>query len=112
LLNRLNFAMALCSGKIGGLRFDPAMHVTIGVLNRSDLPKTAAALAKKHTGTDLAIALIEDALLTGDFSAKDEATIRRELQDPEVDQQAGALPLAQLRLVAGFVIGSPEFQRR
>jgi uncharacterized protein (DUF1800 family) len=112
LLNRFNFAMALCSGRLGGLRFDPAQLVTLGVLNSSDLPKTTEVLAKKHNGTDLAIALIEDALLTGDFSAKDEATIRKELQDPDVNQQAGASPLAQLRLVAAFVIGSPEFQRR
>jgi uncharacterized protein (DUF1800 family) len=112
LLARINFSTALTQGKLPGLQFDPANLLTLGILTSSDLPNTKAVLAAKHTGLDFAMALMEDAILQGDLSAKDEAVIRKQMLDPDVQRQMSASPVDALRLVAGFVIASPEFQRR
>ena len=69
-----------------------------------------AALASKHTEAGLALALSEDALLPGDFSAKDEAVIRKEMGDPDVARRMAASPLDGLRLISGFLLASPDFQ--
>jgi uncharacterized protein (DUF1800 family) len=112
LLARINFSSALSQGKIPGLQFDPANLLAVGLLTSLDLPKSEAAIAQKHAGLDFAIALTEDALLQGELSAKDEAIIRKQMQDPEVQRQLAASPINGLRLVAGFVLASPDFQQR
>jgi uncharacterized protein (DUF1800 family) len=112
LLARFNFSTALTQGKIGGVRFDPAQLITVGVLNSSELPKTRAAMADNHPGLDLAVALIEDAILAGDLSPKADAVIRKQIAEPDVVRQMEASPIAGLRLVTSFVIASPEFQHR
>jgi uncharacterized protein (DUF1800 family) len=111
-LARINFATALTQGKLGGLQFDPANLITLGILTSSDSPKTKAALAQKHSGLDFAIALTEDAILQGELSAKNEAIIRQQMQAPDVQRQLAASPGNALRLVSGYVLASPDFQER
>jgi hypothetical protein len=112
LLARFNFATNLTTGKVGGLTFDPANLLMLGLVKSADLPKTKATMAGEHTGVDLAIALIEDALLQGDFSPANDAVVRRQLQDPDVARQMAASPISGLRLVSSFVLASPDFQHR
>jgi uncharacterized protein (DUF1800 family) len=112
LVNRLNFATSLTGGKMGGLRFDPLLLVTLAVLRSYDLPRMKAVRAKKQSGEDLALALIEDAVLGGELSPATVATIRRQLDDPAVAKQLADAPAAVLRIVTALVLGSPEFQRR
>jgi uncharacterized protein (DUF1800 family) len=111
-LARINFATALTQGKLDGLPFDPSNLITLGILTSSDSPKTKAVLAQKHSGLDFAIALTEDAILQGELSAKDEAIIRQQMQAPEVQRQLAASPGNALRLVSGYVLASPDFQKR
>ena len=112
LLARFNFATNLTQGKVAGLNFDPANLLMLGLVKSPDLPKTKATMAGEHTGLDLAIALIEDALLQGDFSPANDAVVRRQLQDPDVARQMAASPVTGLRLVSSFVLASPDFQHR
>jgi uncharacterized protein (DUF1800 family) len=112
LLARFNFATNLTQGRVGGLTFDPANLLMLGLVKSVDLPKTKATMAGEHTGVDLAIALIEDALLQGDFSPANDAVVRRQLQDPDVARQMAASPITGLRLVSSFVLASPDFQHR
>ena len=112
LLARINFSTALTQGKLPGIQFDPATLLTIGILRNLDEPRTRAMLAEKHTGLDVALALTEDTILPGELLPKDEAVVRRQTQDPETERSMAASPLDGLRLVAGFVLASPEFQHR
>jgi hypothetical protein len=110
LLERINFSTALTQGKLPGIQFDPGDLIALGILRSSDLPRTKAILAEKHTGLDFAIALTEDAILQREFTVKDEAIIRKQMREPEVRRRMEASPVDGLRLVAGFVLASPEFQ--
>jgi uncharacterized protein (DUF1800 family) len=112
LVARLNFSIALTAGKIGGLRFDPLLLLSLAVLNSEDLPRTTAVRAKQHTGADLAIALMQDALIGGDLSKQTETTIRSALAEGDLDKQMANSPAPGLRTVTALVLGSPEFQRR
>ncbi|HXQ25233.1 MAG TPA: DUF1800 domain-containing protein [Candidatus Acidoferrales bacterium] len=111
LLARINFSTALTQGKLPGVQFDPATLVAVGLLRSGDQPRTKAILSEKHTGLDLALAITEDTILPGELLPKDEAVIRKETQDPEAERSMAA-PLDGLRLVAGFILASPEFQHR
>jgi uncharacterized protein (DUF1800 family) len=112
LLARINFATALTQGKVSGTQFEPANLITLGIVRSSESPKTKVVLAQKHTGLDFAIALIEDAILQGELSAKDEAIIQKQMQEPDVQRQLAASPENALRLVSGYVLASPDFQQR
>jgi uncharacterized protein (DUF1800 family) len=109
LLARINFSTQFTQGKIAGVKFDPATLLTIGILRNLDEPRTKGILAEKHTGLDVALALTEDTILPSELLPKDEAVIRKETQDPEAERNM-ASPLDNLRLVAGFILASPEFQ--
>jgi uncharacterized protein (DUF1800 family) len=112
LLSRINFATALSNAKLNGVRFDPAYLMMLEIVDSAELPKTRTVISGQHTGLDLAMALIEDAVLAGDLSAKDEAIIRQQVEDPAVQRQMAASPVLGLRLVTAFVLASPEFQHR
>jgi len=112
LLSRINFVTALTQGKLNGLKFDPGNLLTLAIFDDPDMPRTKTVLLRNHSSMDLAIALSQDALLPSGISAKDQAIIEKQLGDPEVQRQIAASPDAGLRLVAGFLLASPEFQNR
>jgi uncharacterized protein (DUF1800 family) len=112
LLARINFVTALTQGKLNGLKFEPGNLLTLAVFDDPDMPRTKAVLLGKHSSLDLAIALSQDALLPGGISAKDQAIIEKQLADPEVQRQIAVSPDVGLRLIAGFLLASPEFQNR
>lgn len=108
LLNRMNFGLALATGRIPGLRFD------LAVLNNNHEPESAQAALVTYCK----IIMPERDL---------DQTIKRltpMLNDPGLQQKvdsaaavAGertmmAPPSGQLTQVVGVIIGSPEFQRR
>jgi uncharacterized protein (DUF1800 family) len=96
LLERMNFALALTSEKVKGVQVD-AQQLSG---RTDDPPQTLAAL--------------ENSLLAGDVSKQthdvisarlqDSMISRRKLDDPARPQNSG--------LIAGLLLGSPEFQRR
>ena len=99
LLSRMNFGLALAAGKLPGVQWDPSATVNDN------------QLAGDTTG---ALAGFESALLDGDVSKQTHTTILNQLNDPQAAERNNvpATQGANLRLIAGLLLGSPEFQRR
>jgi len=101
LLNRMNFALGLAGGKMRGVTVNKD-----AVLKNSPPP----------TDADAEVAVVANALLAGDISQQTRDTIRKQLDDPALNprgqQNADRARDAQLGIIAGLVLGSPEFQRR
>jgi len=98
LLNRMNFSLALASGRFPGSSFDP--HRVLGTT--------------PVTTPEQAVGNFENALLAGDISKQTHETILKQLSDPQVSGRVldDAAHPAQVGFVAGLILGSPEFQRR
>jgi uncharacterized protein (DUF1800 family) len=98
LLNRLNYSLALAGNKVRGSRTDvPAL---LGMDSSSD------AKAALDRGVQL--------FLGGETGPATVATLQKELENPQVLQAKLDDPVRQIDLgvVAGLVLGAPEFQRR
>jgi len=85
LLGRMNFAMALTSGKVKGVQVsaDPQQN----------------------------LAVLENDLLSGDVSQQTHAAISARLQDSKINRRKPDDPTRPPN-IAGLLLGSPEFQRR
>jgi uncharacterized protein (DUF1800 family) len=99
LLNRMNFALALGTGRLPGLNFDA---------NRI-LPGGQAP--QDRTG---ALAALEASLLGGDVSKNTHDTILKQMDDPQVTDLRldDSTRPPNVGVLAGLLMGSPEFQRR
>ena len=96
LLNRMNFSLALASGKLPGVGFDAQQAFQID----ADTP-------------DQAVENLESILLAGDVSKQTHDTILKQLQDPQVSgRAASSAEPVKVGVIAGLLLGSPEFQRR
>ena len=110
LLGRMNFSVALMSGKIKGVQVD------------------ADRLANAPSGTPAdsarALAALEGSLLAGDVSKQTHQAITSELEN-QAASHAGVVkpsgarkndkpgpPASTTGTIAGLILGSPEFQRR
>jgi uncharacterized protein (DUF1800 family) len=98
LLNRLNFSLALAGGRMR------ATHVDMQALVGAD----AASDAKK------ALARAVEVFLGGQASKQTLETLEKQLEHPEVLQAKLDDPVKQIDVgvIAGLVLGAPEFQRR
>ncbi|HEX6880245.1 MAG TPA: DUF1800 family protein [Terriglobales bacterium] len=98
LLARMNFALALGTGRLPGVRVDGA------VLAANGEPETPDAI-QGH---------LESALLNGTVSAQTHDTIARQMNDPQVTGRKldDAPRPVNAGVIAGLILGSPEFQRR
>jgi uncharacterized protein (DUF1800 family) len=99
LLGRMNFAVALTSGKVRGVKVDSTQ------LMRNGPPPTDSTQV---------LSALENALLAGDVSRQTHDSIAARLEDPKISQRKMDDPmrLADLSTIAGLLLGSPEFQRR
>src|SRR5580700_9029678 len=108
LLNRMNFALALTSGKIKGVKADAAQLTG----SSADPPDAAATLSA-----------LEASLLIGGVSKQTHDSIVAQIDaagkngtQPKVDNKVGARKPAgrppDVSTIAGLLLGSPEFQRR
>ncbi|HEV2728825.1 MAG TPA: DUF1800 domain-containing protein [Terriglobales bacterium] len=96
LLGRMNFALALTSGRMKGVQ---------GV---------------SEVGTNLpadpqsALAALENTLLFGDVSKQTHETIAKQLEDPKISGRKLDDPMRppNVNAIEGLLLGSPEFQRR
>jgi uncharacterized protein (DUF1800 family) len=97
LLNRLNFSLALAGNKVRGSRSDVA--ALLGTDNGSD-PKSTLDRAVQ--------------VFLGDVASGTVSTLQKQLENPQVVQAKLDDPVKQVDLgvVAGLVLGAPEFQRR
>jgi uncharacterized protein (DUF1800 family) len=98
LLNRLNFSLTLAGNKVRGARTD--VTSLLGTESATD-PKTAL---------DRAVGVF----LGGQVAATTVETLQKQLDSPQVLQAKLDDPVKQVDLgvVAGLVLGAPEFQRR
>jgi uncharacterized protein (DUF1800 family) len=98
LLNRLNFSLTLTGNKVRGARTDVAS--LLGMESAAD-PKTAL---------DRAVGVF----LGGQAAPTTVETLQKQLDSPQVLQAKLDDPVKQVDLgvVAGLVLGAPEFQRR
>ena len=98
LLGRLNFALALTSGKLKGLKLDP------GYL----LGPNGTASDPQQT-----LAVLENSLLAADISRQTHDTIATQLQETKLGGRLGdQTRLPSFSVIAGLLLGSPEFQKR
>ena len=99
LLSRMNFALALGGGRMPGVKFDP---------------QTVLRGAPPPEKSDAALARFEEALLSGDLSKQTHDIIKKQLDDPQVTGRLLDDPqrAPNLGVIAGLILGSPEFQRR
>jgi len=95
LLDRMNFALALAHNRVPGVKVD---------------------VAKWQTLTERDPILLARSILDDSPSEQTKAAIEKALNDPDLQKQlaqnAKAGPPQVPSLIAGLVIGSPEFQRR
>ncbi|HSE50238.1 MAG TPA: DUF1800 domain-containing protein, partial [Terriglobales bacterium] len=98
LLNRMNFALGLGTGRLPGVRMDGAR--VLGDPGARTAEQTLTALEAK--------------LLAGDVSPQTHVTLAKQLSDPKITgaSMTGANPGANPGIIAGLILGSPEFQRR
>jgi len=113
LLNRMNFALALTSGKIRGVKVDAAQLAGSTPPNPS--PDSTLALSTLETG-----------LLAGDVSKQTHDSITAQIEEAGKNSGAQAKPdnkasprkpenaarPPDVNTIAGLLLGSPEFQRR
>ncbi|MGH9793055.1 MAG: DUF1800 domain-containing protein, partial [Candidatus Acidiferrales bacterium] len=98
LLNRLNFALALAGNRLRGTRVDMASLFGPSVASDAE-----GAL-------DRAI----DVFLAGQISQQTRETLVKQLSDPQVTRATldDRVQRVDAGVIAGLVLGSPEFQRR
>jgi uncharacterized protein (DUF1800 family) len=98
LLNRMNFALQLASGKLPGTSLDP-----LGLI-RGPAPADSQA----------ALAALEQSILAGDVSPQTHAVMQKQLGDPQISQRRldDTDKKPNYGAIAGLIMGSPEFQRR
>jgi uncharacterized protein (DUF1800 family) len=98
LLNRLNFALSFATDKVAGATVD--------------LKSVLGVEAAKDPNATLAQAI--DDFLGNQISEQTRTTLKARLNDPQILQASLDDPVKQVNegLIAGLVLGAPEFQRR
>jgi len=98
LLNRMNFSLALTGNRLRGTQVN--METLLGDRAATD----------PHATLNRAV----QALLGGQLSQQTRETLEMQLTDPQILQASLDDPVKQVNaaMIAGLVLGSPEFQRR
>jgi len=112
LIDRMNYALDLSNGKVGGTNFDAGRLLALGTLTSRGFPRPNSSDSDSGRGQETALLLLENALLNGEVSATTQKAIRRQLDDPQVAAHALDDPKKTLNTMTALVIGSPEFQHR
>jgi uncharacterized protein (DUF1800 family) len=112
LIDRMNYALALSNGQVGGTNFDAGRLLALGTLTSRGFPRPHSSDSDNERGQETALLLLENALLNGEISATTQKAIRRQLDDPQVAAHALDDPKRTLNTMTALVIGSPEFQHR
>jgi len=98
LLNRMNFSLTLTANRLRGARVD--IETLFGNQTETD----------PHATLDRAVQV----LLAGQASSQTRDTLEKQLNDSQILQARLDDPVKQVNaaMIAGLVLGSPEFQRR
>jgi uncharacterized protein (DUF1800 family) len=111
LLNRMNFALALTAGKVHGVKVDTAQLA-------GNSTATVGAGATPPADATLVLNTMEAKLLDADVSKQTHDSIVAQVDPPKVDPpNKKPVPKPTVRpqdanMIAGLLLGSPEFQRR
>jgi uncharacterized protein (DUF1800 family) len=134
LVDRLNFASQLTSGKFAGQKFDAPRVIALGLMSqpvistaptntkkasRHTSPEWTEAAMKKvapapepttaSSGTELALHILEDTMIGGTVSPETSELIQKQMEQA---QEHGTPAVDMLNVLTALVIGSPEFQMR
>jgi hypothetical protein len=98
LLNRLNYSLALAGNRLPGVR--------------TDIPELLAGDGSAQPDAVLQRAIA--VLLSGEASPQTRETLEKQMNDPRVLQASLDDPIMKVNedMIAGLVLGAPEFQRR
>ena len=98
LLNRLNYSLALAGNRLPGVR--------------TEIRELLGGDAARQPGAVLNQAI--SVLLSGEASQQTRETLEKQMSDPRVLQASLDDPITQVNegMIAGLVLGAPEFQRR
>jgi uncharacterized protein (DUF1800 family) len=108
LLNRMNFALALTSGKIKGVKVDTARLAS----SSSPQPDAAATLSTLEASLVAGgVSKQTHDSITAQMAAKNNAPPKAENKAAARKPDAAAHP-PDVNTIAGLLLGSPEFQRR
>ncbi len=102
LVDRLNFAYQLTTGKVGGQKFDSAKVLALGLMARP------ASSLDKTDGVGTVLGVLEGTMIGVPVSAETDTLIRRQVADPAVGVKAGSAE--ELDVLTALVMGAPEFQ--
>jgi hypothetical protein len=110
ILNRINFAMALTSGRMPGVTIDPRQML----VDSRTVNKRIEGGWPAESGPNALLAELETALLAGDVSKQTHESIGKELSEAQgagwaMNDVANARAAG---IIAGLLLGSPEFQKR
>jgi hypothetical protein len=96
LLGRMNFSIALMSGKIKGVQVD------------------SERLLSNSPDSERSLAMLESSLLAGDVSKQTHDAIMKQLESPQPTPRKADKPTSasNASTITGLLLGSPEFQRR
>jgi uncharacterized protein (DUF1800 family) len=104
LLNRMNFALGLGTGRMPGVTMDGAQ-----VMGNNGQPHDPQQT----------LAILEAKLLGGDVSQQTHQTLTKQISDPQVTgvsmteiSRGSTSAGSNAGVIAGLILGSPEFQRR
>jgi uncharacterized protein (DUF1800 family) len=112
LIDRMNYALALSNGQVGGTNFDAGRLLALGTLTSRGFPRPNPADSDSGRGQETALLLLENALLNGEVSAATQKAIRRQLDDPQLSAHVLDDPKRTLNTMTALLLGSPEFQHR
>jgi len=101
LLNRMNFALALTSSKIRGVRVD-AVQLARGSLSPTEATASLSAMEAKLLASDVSKQTHDSIVAQMETPAK--SSDRKDNTPPSKPPDAGTM--------AGLLLGSPEFQRK
>jgi uncharacterized protein (DUF1800 family) len=112
LLGRMNFSLALMSGKIKGVQVNADSLVNAGAQANATSP---AASDPQRT-----LSVLEASLLAGDVSKQTHEAISKQLENPTGQPADGkratrkdvSASASNTGTIVGLILGSPEFQRR
>jgi len=126
LLDRMNFGLALAANKIPGTTFNLAQLITSAgsvatptssiATSPTNAGASSAMVAASGTGAEDPYQVqlkLEQTLLAGDISRQTHDTIEERIVGPDLtaEQQSPAQP-PNVNVIAGLLLGSPEFQRK
>jgi uncharacterized protein (DUF1800 family) len=109
LLARMNFALALAASKLKGVQLDE--QSLLGATTRT---KETPSSEMQPTDAQESLAILETSLLAGDVSPQTHETISKHLEQPQTAKRGTNDPSqpANVGIITGLILGSPEFERR